>query len=520
MKKLYWSLLACLLAGSAFGQEHAKGTVFIDQNGNGKQDRKEIGLQGVSVSNGREVVQTDKKGQYSLPVGNDNIVFVIKPSGYELALDADNHPKFYYIHKPEGSPKAKYAGVDPTGTLPKTINFALMPKEEPSNFTAFVFGDPQAYTKEEMDFFKRGVIDEAKERKGPVFGISLGDLVGDDLSLHPSYKQTIGQMGLPWYNVIGNHDLNHDALQDSLSDEGFERVFGPANYSFNVGNAHFLVLDNIIFPHPKTGKGYQGGFRQDQLDFIANDLKFVPKDKLIVLAFHIPLSPDNGASFRLEDRQRLFDILQEFPNTLSLSAHTHYQQQNFYTADNGWKSTAPHHEYNVGTTSGDWYSGLPNEKGIPASTMRDGTPKGYAILNIDGNKYSFDYKVVDKPDDYTIGVFGPSTVKAKYVGRYNIYANFFLGSANDQVKYRLGNGAWKDMEKVQGTDPAYLKELLGYDGATTLVEGRRPSDAVNSAHLWRLKLPKLKPGKHTLEIEAVDMFGRKHNSSKELEVVE
>ncbi|MGV6946006.1 calcineurin-like phosphoesterase C-terminal domain-containing protein [Sphingobacterium kyonggiense] len=520
MKKLYWSLVACLMTGTVLGQDLAKGTVYNDLNGNGRQDRKELGIEGVSVSNGREVVQTDKKGNYSLPVQKDNIIFVIKPTGYELPVDADNHPKFYYIHKPEGSPKMKYAGVDPTGPLPKSIDFGLKQKEESANFSAFVFGDPQAYTAEEMEFFRKGIVDEAKNRQGQIFGISLGDLVGDNLTLHPSYKQTVGQMGLPWHNVIGNHDMNLDVQQDSLSDEGYERVFGPANYAFNVGNAHFIVLDDIIYPHPKKGKGYQGGLREDQLDFVENNLKFVPKDKLIVLAFHIPLNPDNDASFRNKDRQRLFDILADYPNTLSLSAHTHFQQQNFYTADHGWKGANPHHEYNVGTTSGDWYSGLPNELGVPTSTMRDGTPKGYAILKIDGNKYSFDYKVAGKDDSYTIGLFGPSTVKAKYAARYHVYANFFLGSANDKVSYRLDNGEWQAMEKVVGTDPAYLKDVLNYDGATDLVAGRRPSDAVNSAHLWKVKLPKLKAGKHTLEIEAVDMFGRKHSNSKVIDVVE
>src|SRR5690606_7839102 len=192
---------------------------------------------GVSVSNGRQVVQTDKNGKYVLPVENDNIIFVVKPSGYELAKDADNHSKFYYIHKPEGSPELKYPGVAATGKLPKSIDFALTVKEEPKSFSAFIFGDPQAYTTQEMEFFKNGVVNEAKTRKGPLFGISLGDLVGDDLSLHPSYKQAIGQMGLPWFNVMANHDMNYDVKEDTYADEGFEKAFGPANASYNVGNA-------------------------------------------------------------------------------------------------------------------------------------------------------------------------------------------------------------------------------------------------------------------------------------------
>ncbi|TDS16166.1 calcineurin-like phosphoesterase C-terminal domain-containing protein [Sphingobacterium paludis] len=520
MKNIFWALVACALSGTTHAQELARGVVYIDANANGLRDKKEVGLAGVSVSNGVDVVQTDAKGNYQLPVQDDNIIFVVKPSGYKLALDQENHPKFYHIHKPKGSPALKFAGVTATGKLPKSVDFALQPVEEPAKFSAFVFGDPQAYNEAEMDYFKRAVVDEAKTRKGPAFGISLGDLVGNDLSLHPGYKQTISQMELPWYNVIGNHDLNFDVKSDSLSDESFERLFGPANYAFNVGNAHFIILDDVLYPHPTTGEGYQGGFRKEQLDFVENNLRFVPKEKLVVLAFHIPLNPDNEGWFRNEDRQRLFDLLKDYPNTLSLSAHTHFQQQNYYNASHGWKGKQPHHEYNVGTTSGDWYSGQLNAQGVPVSAMRDGTPKGYAILHIDNDKYAFDYKVVGQDDDYAIDLYGPAVVSAKYVRRYPLYANFFIGAKDNVLRYRVDKGNWKTMERVADQDPAYTASVLAFDGADSFVDGRRPSDAVPSTHLWKIKLPKLAIGKHSITVEAKDMFGRVHTANKEIEVVE
>ncbi len=55
---------------------------------------------------------------------------------------------------------------------------------------------------------------------------------------------------------MGNHDMNYDAVADSLSDETFESNFGPANYAFNYGQAHFIVLDNILYPDPRDGNGY------------------------------------------------------------------------------------------------------------------------------------------------------------------------------------------------------------------------------------------------------------------------
>jgi hypothetical protein len=31
------------------------------------------------------------------------------------------------------------------------------------------------------------------------------------LSLYPRLNRIIGQIGLPWYNIGGNHDLNYEA---------------------------------------------------------------------------------------------------------------------------------------------------------------------------------------------------------------------------------------------------------------------------------------------------------------------
>jgi len=69
-----------LTASQAFADEAvATGTVFVDKNGNHALDADESGLAGVSVSNSRDVVQTDANGRYSLPVDDDSIVFMARP---------------------------------------------------------------------------------------------------------------------------------------------------------------------------------------------------------------------------------------------------------------------------------------------------------------------------------------------------------------------------------------------------------------------------------------------------------
>lgn len=499
-----------------------EGFVYEDVNQNGKKDRREKGLAQVAVSNGVEVVLTDENGKYELPVGNDNIIFVIKPNGYQFPLNEDNLPQFYHVHKPLGSPKGlKYSAFEPT-PIKSEVDFALHAAEESDSFSAFLFGDPQAYIQEELAYYDKGIVSEVASRKeGVAFGISLGDLVGDDLSLHPSYRQITGKIGLPWYNVIGNHDMNFDVQADSLSDETYELNFGPTNFSFNYGNAHFIILDNILYPDPRDNNGYWGGFRKDQLDFVENNLKFVPKDKLVVLAFHIPLTHVNGNTFRPEDRQRLFDFLKDYPHTLSVSAHMHTQTQIFYVEEDGWHQAKPHHEYNVGTTSGDWYSGSLNKQGVPDATMRDGTPRGYAYLHVEGNQYKLAYKVAGESEDYQIKLHHPQVVPQGKSSRYAIFANFFMGHEKSQVEYRFNDGEWKKMNFYRGVDPAYVANLYPWDNSGKQLAGRRPTDAVVSSHVWRVAIPNSLPlGKHKIEVRAKDDFGNTFISTSSILVEE
>lgn len=143
------------------------------------------------------------------------------------------------------------------------------------------------------------------------------------------------KLELPWYNVMGNHNMKLDATSDILSVETFEMNFGSANYAFNYGNAHFIILDNILYPDPRDEKGQWGGYRLDQLQFLENNLKHVPKDKLVVLSQHIQLKDNSGNSYRLGDRQRVFDLLRDYENVLIMSAHTHLQDQIEYSEIHG-----------------------------------------------------------------------------------------------------------------------------------------------------------------------------------------
>src|SRR5690606_34567474 len=123
--KLTTLIAGLFISNFVYGQEIAKGIVYEDTNLNGKRDAKEKGVAQVAVSNGIDVVLTDASGRYSIPARDNSIFFVIKPNGYQFPVDENNKPKFYYIHKPAGSPNLKYEGSKPTGKLPKSVDFAL-----------------------------------------------------------------------------------------------------------------------------------------------------------------------------------------------------------------------------------------------------------------------------------------------------------------------------------------------------------------------------------------------------------
>ncbi|SEL62307.1 calcineurin-like phosphoesterase C-terminal domain-containing protein [Parapedobacter koreensis] len=510
-------LAFCLINGTVAMAQTATGYVYVDENGNGKRDRREPGVSNVSVSNGRDVAKTDANGRYTLPVGNDNIVFVIKPQGYGVPVDSLMLPRFYYIHKPEGSPETmKYPGVAPTGSLPKEINFALVPQHEPSQFRALVFGDPQVYSQQDIDWFRKGILEEVSGVDRVAFGISLGDLVGDNLLLFADYKREMAALGIPWYNMVGNHDLNWETGVDSLTDESFERHFGPANYAFEYGNAHFIVLDNILSPDPRKNSGYWGGLRDDQLEFVENDVAQTDTSKLIVLAYHIPMA---GRSFREADREKLFEYLKNHPHVMMMCGHTHLQRQNFYTEAMGWRRAKPLHEYNAGTTSGDWYSGELDENNVPYATMRDGTEKGYAFLNVDGNAYTIDYKVAGKDAAYQMNIFAPSVVAHRRDTRADFFVNFFMGAEDSQVEYRVGDGEWIAMQHIVEVDPSYLTGFRNWDLTDELMPGRRPSNPVPCAHLWRGAISaELPVGTYTVSVRATDMFGRTFQGEQAVQI--
>lgn len=492
----------------------ATGVVYHDRNHNGARDTGEEGLPDVCVSNQREVVRTDAEGRWKLPCGDDTTFFVIKPRGWMTPVDRERMlPRFYYIHKPAGSPKLKYAGVAPTGPLPASIDFALFPLEEPDKFQVALFGDTQPRDDREVEYMAHDVIPELLGTKA-AFGATLGDVVFDDLSVFDHHNRAVALIGIPWYNVLGNHDQNYDAPDDHHSDETFESHFGPNYYSFDHGPTHFIVLDNVAWvgEHDDKKGDYHAEFGAAQLEFVRNDLAFVAEERLVVLMMHIPL-------WQANDRQDLYRLIEKRPYTLSIAAHTHSQQHRFITSADGWKGSEPHHHFVNVTVCGGWWQGAPNEFGIPHATTSDGVPNGYSIATFDGHHVSVVYKAAGRPADYQMSLCAPYEVESARSAEAEVLANVFAGSEKSDVEMRLGDrGEWVKMQLVQRPDP-YMEKLKKLEEEFPKLPGRKTPKLGNCTHLWSAKLPaNPPPGVTMIHVRTTDMYGQKYMASRVIRV--
>jgi len=496
------------------GNRYAEGYVFHDRNGNGQREPGDPGIEGARVSNGREVVETDRDGHWRLPVDQDTVLFVIKPSGWGVPVDENQLPRYYYIHKPEGSPAYRHAGVAPTGALPSSIDFPLRPQKEDSKFRMVLFGDPQPRNQKEIDYIAHDVVEQVVRDAAAMnakFGLSLGDEMFDDLSLYDSLNRTVASVGLPWYNTVGNHDMNYDAPDDASSTETFKRIFGPTYYSFDYAKVHFIVLDNVFWQGKATG-GYHGEIVRRQLDFVKNDLAHVPKDRLVVIAMHIPI-------VETDNREALYRLIEDRPHTLSLSAHTHVQTHYFLGEKDGWHGQTPHHHLNHATVCGSWWEGAPDERGIPHATMSDGGPNGYSILEFDGSKYKVMFRPASRPEWEQMNVFLPERIALADLTSTNVIVNVFAGSERSTVEMRVAGGDWNRMARFEGQDPFY-QQLKDMEKSATPPAGLKLPAPSSTPHLWKGPLPALQVGTYMVEVRTTDMFGQTYSDRRIVRVSE
>jgi len=550
-RALIGMLLAALLSVATLvpAAETARGVVFEDLNSDGRYQDSEPGVPGVSVSNGMDVVDTDADGRYRIAIDQGDTLFITKPSGWAVPTSPEELPRFYYHHAPNGAPadrRPRYRGIAPSGPLPDSIDFPLTRQPEPVRFTSVWFADPQPQTQDEVEFIRDDAVAEVIGIDA-AFGITLGDITYDDLSLYPRLSRNIAQIGVPWYHVPGNHDINKLAATDAESLDTFRQNFGPSYYSFDYGQVHFVVLDTVRYegtslgsedPDPLGSGPYTGGIGERQLAWIDNDLRRVPSDRLVVLAMHIPLHSEvdpEEPKVNVVDREELFKILAGREHLLALAGHMHIAEHYYFDSDEGFDGPVPLHLHSLSAVCGSWWSGPLDPRGVPTSLQRDGSPRGYYLMDVDGTEATVRFQATGKPADHQMRItldpgFPRSSVDIRRDYRHGellgnrfemsqlystrVLVNLFEGGPRSTVEFQIGDATATEMHRVVRTDP-FVEEVFQREADTM----KSWVEAEPTTHIWEAQLPEgLQPGAYTIAVRATDEYGRIHTEHKLFEI--
>ncbi len=340
-------------------------------------------LAGVSVTDGVSVVKTAADGQYELFTTElQQFVYMTIPDGYRIPVNQPGTARFYHP-------------IAPNSRGEMTASFDLEATDDARRHTFLVLADTQTQTPYEMGLLHNqtvpDVIATIDQLRSVAFGVACGDIMFDDLSLYPEYERAVSRMGVPFFQVVGNHDLDFAGGSDGASTETFSRHFGPRYYSFERGEIHYVVLDDVFY----HARGYIGYLDDLQLHWLANDLATVEAGRTVIVFTHIPgLStapmregvggPSTSGS--ITNRERLYRLLEPY-NAHLISGHTH---ENEHVFEGGV------HEHIMGTACGAWWSG---------TICYDGTPSGYGVFDIDGSTVSWRYKSTGLPFEHQMRVY-------------------------------------------------------------------------------------------------------------------
>ena len=465
------------------------GTVFEDISGTALRQPGDPGVGGVMVSNGRDVVLTDSAGRFALATEHGDSVFVIKPPHWSVPPLSDSCSPFSYLHRSNEA-------------FVPSIDFPLRRTRESSSFEALLFADVQPSNATELGYFtdlmRRGVHGTAA-----VFAINHGDVMGDDLSLFPAYRRVIGETGIPWHHCPGNHDMNLDSAGPHHAFETWKREIGPTHYAFRYAGATFILLNNVDYAgHGREfpgGRGYRGVIGRAQLTFVENVLRHVPRDDLVVVSMHIPLvsfeEPDS-ISDTTADRRALMRLLSGRPHTVSFAGHSHTTEHHYLGVNEGFEGGHPHHHHVLTAASGAWWSGAMDDRGIPVSDSRDGSPKGYHVLSVEGSNYRTrfvpfsDASLAQMRVVLSSGSRSPEGVMHSPIGAaqlpsLSLVADVFDGGPNTRVVYEIeGSGVDPvEMIRTRMADP-FIVETFARD---KLVSKPWVKPSVSS-HIWTAPL--------------------------------
>jgi len=477
MKKLTFLLAAALFASLAAWGQVRNFTIEGKVTSGGRP------VASVPVTDGTSITLTDAAGAYRLESNSSHrYVYYTLPSGYESVVE-NSLPEFYKAI-PEDAGKVVRA------------DFELLPaKGDQIRHAFFVWADPQIAFAKEFDLLAKVRDDvvatiDSYHGKMPFFGISLGDEVFEKPEFYAPYKESIARIGVPFYQVLGNHDMDFDLRSDELSDLRYCQEFGPSHYAFNRGRAHYVVLKDVFY-YGYAHK-YMGYITEQQLAWLEQDLKTVKPGSLVIVSLHIPTAfggsetpaPDQTLTGSVMNNKALYKILAPY-NAHILAGHSH-NQWNTVISDSLF-------EHVHAAASGAWWQG-------PLCT--DGVPLGYTVYEVDGDKLTWYFKASGHPRTKQMRLYY-AVQDNENPGK--IVANVYNYDPQWKVSWYENGVRMGSMEQFWGTDPQ-ARRL--YPPGATIYKWLKIN---RTQHLFRAT-PHDPSAK--IEVEAIDRFGNVYRSSR------
>lgn len=474
MKRIILLLFIAVSAATARSTERTlRGSVTCD----GK------GVANVVVTDGERFVQTDSRGRYSLTADDDSrFVYITVPAGYKVESDK-TVPQFWL----------RLADKN------KNYNFALSRKSQDDTHHGFVvIADPQIWARKEFPMLAEAMDDIRKTVAAydiPFHGMCCGDIISYDHTFYETYNQTAQRSGLTFFSTPGNHDMTLYGRTFETSPSKWEAVFGPACYSFNVGKVHYVVLNDNFY----IGRDYFyiGYIDERQFRWLERDLNYVPVGSTVVIMLHIPttLGESDRKQFKYDNislittnARSLHKMLEPYKAHI-LSGHMH-------TTSNQIVSDRLY-EHNIPALSGAWWQG---------QLCTDGTPRGYGVFEIDGERVDWYYKPTDHTADYQMKIYYGSDYP-EFAGQ--IVANIWASDASWKVEVRFDGGQAVTMKPFTAYDPDARKMYASTDHLDHKYIYPSPAD-----HFYRVTVP---AGARRAVLSATDPFGRTYTETLTLQ---
>ena len=437
------------------------------------------GIPGVVVSDGVEVVATDSRGVYQMHSAKQNgYVFISVPSGYEVAARGVL-PQF---HKQ----------VAKSAYVCERIDFSLYESGDQTNHTMLYFGDMHMAnrTKDRAQFrtFTSEINEYMKANSSAkVYAITLGDMTWDQFWYTNAYgfdeylNDVNAIEGLQIFHTIGNHDHDMNATGDFYTVAKFREKLCPNYYSFNVGDIHYVVLDDIECTNATASttdgsvRSYKNNLTSEILDWLKKDLSFVPKTTPLVVTLHAPVHDRNGNA-SVGNNSVFLSLIYDY-NTTIVSGHSHvlynvvkskYVEQNSGAVCAAWWWAGKYNPtFNIGT---------------------DGAPNGYRITSVSGKEQNSLFKAIGRPEDYQFRAYDRNSICINAANYGVLPERESILFEEDYGSYRTASSANEVIVNVWDWDPSWKVEMFENGKALSVSQ---MSGSYDPAFLIAYTIPRL-----------------------------